>query len=196
MGSEQPRALCGRRGAWEYVPGKTPDIDLAVMALDDDLADELERVYQFATPADVSSTTTKTPGIHYLIAGYPAERNSISNDSISSVATHLITGDIRETVKILPNKSDDFHFALGHPGKIIPTHTGGRFRVPKPQGMSGGGVWRIEIDIPRKFSTTPSLVGVGIEYHKAKQVFIATRVQAAIPLVNDLFRLERGLPVE
>jgi len=62
--------------------------------------------------------------------------------------------------------------------------------------MSGGGVWRIEIDILRKFSTTPSLVGVGIEYHKAKQVFIATRVQAAIPLVNDLFRLERGLPVE
>lgn len=71
MGSERPQPLCGRRGAWEYAPGKTPDIDLAVMALDDDLADELEREYQFTTPADISRATTKTPGIHYLIAGYP-----------------------------------------------------------------------------------------------------------------------------
>jgi hypothetical protein len=40
------------------------------------------------------------------------------------------------------------------------------------------------------------LVGIGIEYHKTKQVFVATRVQAAIPLVNDLYKLERGLPLE
>jgi len=166
------------------------------MALDDDLADELEREYQFTTPADISRTRTKTPGIHYLIAGYPAERNPVNKDGATSLATHLITGDIREAAGQLPNKSDDFHFLLGHPGKVIPTHAGGRFRVPKVPGMSGGGIWRIEIDIPRKLSTTPSLVGIGIEYHKTKQVFVATRVQAAIPLVRDLFRLEQGLPVD
>ncbi len=196
MGSECPRALCGRRGAWEYTPGKTPDIDLSVIALDDDLADELEGVYQFTTPAGTSSITRKTPGIHYLIAGYPAERNSMSKgSSIAPLATHLITGDIRESAEVLPNKSSDFHFVLMHPGKTVPTYKGGRFRVPKVQGMSGGGVWRIEIDVPRRLSTSPSLVGIGIEYHKLKQMFVATRVQAAIPLVNDLFRLERRLPV-
>ena len=171
--------------------GKTPDIDLCVMALDDDLADELEGVYQFVTPAETSNATAKTPGVHYLIAGYPAERNPIRG-TIAPLATHLITGDIRETAEDLPNKSDDFHFVLGHPGKTVPTYTGGRFRVPKVQGMSGGGVWRIEVDVRRKLSTSPSLVGIGIEYHKLKQVFVATRVQAAMPLVNDLFRLERG----
>ena len=193
MGSECPRVLSGRRGAWKYVPGKTPDIDLSVIALDDDLASELEGVYQFATPAETSVTATKTPGIHYLIAGYPAERNPIKH-SIAALATHLITGDIKQTAEGLPNKSDDIHFALGHPGKTVPAYAGGRFGVPKVQGMSGGGVWRIEIDIPRKLSTSPLLVGIGIEYHKAKRVFVATRVQAAIPLVNDLYRLERGLP--
>lgn len=195
MGAEEPRALCGRRGAWEFEPGSTPDIDLCVMALDDDLADELERVYQFVTPAETSVTKPKTPGIHYLIAGYPAERNSIKH-SISPLATHLVTGDIKATAEAFPNKSDDFHFVLGHPGKTVPTYTGNRFRVPKVQGMSGGGVWRIEIDIPRKLSTSPLLVGIGIEYHKTKRVFVATRVQAAIPLVNDLYRLERGLPAD
>jgi hypothetical protein len=193
MGSEGPRALVGRRGAWEYVAGETPDIDLCVIALDDELASELEGDYEFATPAGMSNTTKKTPGIHYVIAGYPAERNPIKG-YMAPLATHLITGDIRDSAEALPGKSNDFHFVLGHPGKTIPTHAGGRFRVPKVQGMSGGGVWRIEIDIPRKLSTTPSLVGIGIEYHKAKQLFVATRLEAAIPIVNDLFTLERGLP--
>ncbi|MFZ1005430.1 MAG: hypothetical protein WAN65_01250 [Candidatus Sulfotelmatobacter sp.] len=170
---------------------------MSVIALDDDLASELEGAYQFATPAETSNTTTKTPGIHYLIAGYPAERNPVrlSGGSIAPLATHLITGDIKDTAEALPGKSNEFHFVLGHPGKIVPTHAGRRFRVPKVPGMSGGGVWRIEIDVLRKLATSPSLVGIGIEYHKARQVFVATRVQAAIPLVNDLFRLERGLPL-
>lgn len=38
-------------------------------------------------------------------------------------------------------------------------------------------------------------VGIGIEYIKAKQIFVVTHVQAAIPLVDDLFSLERGLPL-
>lgn len=197
MGSERPHALRGRRGAWEYVPGKTPDIDLSVMALDNDLADALEGVYQFATPAETCYTTAKTPGIHYLIAGYPAERNPVSPGRLfAPLATHLITGDIRDGAETLPGKSNDYHFLLGHPGKTITTYTGARFRVPKVQGMSGGGVWRVEIDIPRKLSTSPCLVGIGIEYHKTRKVFVATRVQAAIPLVNDLFRLEKGLPAD
>lgn len=195
MGPERPRALVGRRGAWEHIVGETPDIDLCVIALDDELAGELEGEYEFATPAGTSSAATKTPGIHYVIAGYPAERNLIKS-RIAPLATHLITGDIGNDAEALPGKSNDFHFVLRHPGKTIPSHAGGRLRVPKVQGMSGGGVWRFEIDIPRKLSTTPSLVGIAIEYHKAKRLFVATRVQAAIPLVNDLFRLELGLPLD
>jgi hypothetical protein len=139
MGSERPRALRGRRGAWEYVPGATPDIDLSVIALDDDLASELEEAYEFATPAGTSKTTTKTPGIHYLIAGYPAERNPIrAGDSIKPLATYLITGDIRDAAEALSGKSNDCHFVLGHPGKTVPTHAGGRFRVPKGPGHEWG----------------------------------------------------------
>lgn len=197
IGSEGPLPLSGRRGAWQYSPGKSPDIDLSVITLESDLGDELEGVYQFTTPAGTSNAIRRARGIHYLIAGYPAERNSPSKRHlIAPVATHLITGDLRETVEGLPNKSDDIHFMLGHPGKTVPTYSGGRFRVPKVHGMSGGGVWRIEIDVGRRLSTSPSLVGIGIEYHKANQVFVATRVHAGKPLVNDLFRLERGLPVD
>jgi hypothetical protein len=165
------------------------------MTLDDDLADELVGIYQFVTLGETSHAITKTPGVHYLIAGYPAERNSVAKGRIAPLATHLITGDIRSVPESLPGKSNDFHFVLKHPGKTIPTLAGGRFRVPKAQGMSGGGVWRIEIDTLQKLSTSPLLVGIGIEYHKTKQLFVATRVQAAIPLADDLFRLERGLPV-
>jgi hypothetical protein len=197
IGATRPHALRGRRGAWEYVPARTPDIDLAVMELEGDAIADLEAEYQFSTPADTSTVKPKTPGIHYLIAGYPAERNRIrSLNSLPSLATYLITGDIQNTCEMHLDKLDATHFALGLPGRVVPKLGGGRFRVPKVQGMSGGGVWRIEIDIPRQLATTPLLVGAGIEYHKTKQLFIVTRVQTAIPLIMDLMRLSEGLPLD
>lgn len=194
VGAERPHPLLGRRGAWEYNPGRTPDIDLAVIELDDHGVPDLEAQYQFSTPANTSTVRPKSAGVHYLIAGYPAERNRIKSPNLlPSLATYFITGDIRSTSAIQHiDKADDYHFALGLSGRVVPKLGGGRFRVPKVQGMSGGGVWRIDIDIQSKLATTPFLVGVGIEYQKTKQLFIATRVQAAIPLVSDLMDLSQG----
>ncbi len=109
----------------------------------------------------------------------------------------MITGDIRD-VKGLAHfdKTDGEHFALSVPNREVARLGGGRFRLPQPHGMSGGGVWRLEIDIPNRLAATPLLVGVGIEFYTAKRVFVATRVQVAIPLVRDLMRLSAHLPLE
>lgn len=58
--------------------------------------------------------------------------------------------------------------------------------------MSGGGIWRLDIDIPNRLATTPLLVGIGIEHHKSKGIFVATRVQQAIPLLQDLIEFVNG----
>jgi hypothetical protein len=52
--------------------------------------------------------------------------------------------------------------------------------------MSGGGVWRVEIDTVEKLVSRPLWVGIGVEYHSAQKTFVATRVQAAAPLAWDL----------
>ena len=58
--------------------------------------------------------------------------------------------------------------------------------------MSGGGVWKFEIDIHRRYATIPQLVGILIEHHSNKNVFVASRIQLAIPLVHDLIKLLPG----
>lgn len=186
---EIPRVLTGRRIVWDYNPGVTPDLDLALVELTDEEASDLEKTYQFTTPAGTSTTKPKTPGIHYVLTGYPASRNRfVSPRSYPSArATHLTTGDIVDVSTLaVRDKTDETHFALGLPYREVPRMGGGRFTIPKAAGMSGGGVWMLEIDIPARLATTPLLVGIGIEHHRPRGFFVATRVQQAIPLLHDL----------
>lgn len=190
MGHEEPRFLSGARIAWDYKPGNAPDLDLTLIHLPSDEAADLQHRYQFTVPSTTSEPMPKTPGVHYIIAGYPATRNRFISPKFypSARATHLITGDITTVQGLcLPDKFDLTHFAISLPYKTVPTLLGGQFHVPKVSGMSGGGIWRLEIDIARSLAETPLLVGIGIEHHKSKGVFIATRVQQAVPLALDLF---------
>lgn len=189
MGYDGPRFLSGARIAWDHKPGAAPDLDLTLIELPAEEAADLERQYQFAIPAETTTVEEKTPGIHYIIAGYPAARNRYRAPRFypSAMATHLITGDIASVEPLaLPDKTDATHFALSLPFETIPRTGGGEFRVPKASGMSGGGVWKIHIDIPRRLASTPQLAGIGIEHHRAKGVFVATKVQQSIPLLRDL----------
>jgi hypothetical protein len=129
--------------------------------------------------------------VHYLLAGYPFIRNRITSTDLTppALATHLITGHIESTQIVKSkDKTDECHFALSFPLAHIRTLYGDIFRVPKPQGMSGGGIWRLDIDTTTHMATTPQLVGIGIEYHKTKKVrvFVGTRVQVALSLATDL----------
>lgn len=183
------RVLKGRRIAWSHDRGSAPDVDLTLVELTDEEAADLETTYQFTTPAQTSRTKPKTVGVHYVLSGYPASRNRFRSPRHypSARATHLTTGDIRDVSEFsLVDKQDDTHFALSLPFETVPRTGGGAFRVPRTAGMSGGGVWLLEIDIPRRLATTPLLVGIGIEHHRGRGIFVATRVQQAIPLLDDL----------
>lgn len=195
-GSNGPRVLRQQRLAWEYKPGRTPDADIALIALtQDDLAD-LSMTYQFSDPQTVATTKTIAPGIHYLIAGYPSARNKVKsrNQSPPAMATYLMTGKIQSVAPLQhTDKTDSHHFALCFKGDEVRTLDGAPFHVPKPQGMSGGGVWRLDINLSSGLTTTPLLVGIGIEYHKAEETFVASRIQNAIPLAHDLVNLLSGV---
>lgn len=59
--------------------------------------------------------------------------------------------------------------------------------------MSGGGVWRLEINLSSGLATTPLLVGIGIEHHRTEETFVVSRIQNAIPLAHDLVKLLSGV---
>lgn len=195
-GTSGPRVLRQQRLAWEYKPGQTPDADIALIALtQDDLAD-LSMSYQFSDPQSVATTKTIAPGVHYLIAGYPSVRNKVKSRNYSppAMATYLMTGKIQSVASLRhTDKIDSHHFALCFKGDEVRNLDGVPFHVPKPQGMSGGGVWRLDIDLTSGLATTPLLVGIGIEYHKTEETFVASRIQNAIPLAHDLASLLSGV---
>lgn len=186
---DRPLALRDFRISWDYQQGSTPDADVALLALPKDDADILKRIYWFSDTESTATVRRKAPGIHYLLAGYPSVRNRIKDRELAppALATHLITGDIRSVLETQSkDKSDACHFVLHFPKNNARTLDGDSFRVPKPQGMSGGGVWRIDLDTRSWEATTPLLVGVGIEYHKENDLFVATQIQLAISLAEDL----------
>lgn len=188
-GENQTHALTDLRGAWAYSPGQVPDLDVAVIRLEPSCADDLQERHWFCTPDDVRSVLPKTPRIHYLIAGYPASRNRKRpiQYGLPSRATALITGEICSVDEVRSvDKTDEHHFAVAFPHKKVTGQEGKDFHVPPPYGMSGGGVWRVEIDPVERLVNSPYLVGIGVEYHKAQKIFVATRVQAVAPLARDL----------
>ena len=188
-GENRPHALTDLRGAWEYKPGHEPDFDVAVIRLEASCADDLQERHWFSTPDDVKSVLPKTPRIHYLIAGYPASRNRKKpiQYGLPSRATALITGDIASIDEVsCIDKTEEHHFAIAFPYEKVPGQRGKEFHVPPPYGMSGGGVWRVEIDPVERTVSRPYLVGIGVEYHKTLKIFVATRVQVVTPLAADL----------
>lgn len=195
-GTDGPRVLRQQRLAWEYKPNQTPDPDIALIALSEDDVADLSGRYQFSYPGTVTTTKAVTPGVHYLLAGYPSVRNRVKSRHFSppALATYLVTGNIQSVAGLnLNDKTDAHHFALCFKGDEVRSVSGDPFRVPKPQGMSGGGVWRLDIDVLSKLATTPLLVGIGIEYYKPDQIFVVSRIQNAIPLAHDLVHLLSGV---
>lgn len=196
VGNHGPRVLRQQRLVWEYRRNETPDRDIALIALSDEDAADLSACYQFSTPATTASATPRIPGVHYLIAGYPAVRNrmKLRGDAPPGRATYLITGNIVpvSTLSVI-DKSDASHFALSFHDAEIQGANGTLFRIPKPHGMSGGGVWRLDIDVGAGLATMPMLVGVGIEYLRHTETFVASRIQLAIPLSHDLQALTAGI---
>src|SRR5581483_2532913 len=189
FGDSKPHALIELRGAWEYQQGQQTDLDIAVIGLGERCANDLQARHWFSSPEDVSVVKPKTPGIHYLIVGYPASRNKRRpvQFGLPSRATALITGDICSVMTVQGiDKTEEAHFAIAFPHKKIDTPGGGVFHEPPPYGMSGGGVWRVEIDTVHRLVGKAFLVGIGVEYHKAQRTFVVTRVQAAAPLAMDL----------
>jgi hypothetical protein len=136
-----------------------------------------------------------------MIAGYPASRNRVRSrvQGLPSRATFFVMRELLPLTSLrATDKSDDVYFALSVPVEHRRAD-GGTFHVPDLRGMSGGGIWRFGVDNRTRLVTTPTLIGIGIEFHKRERAIVATRIQAAIPLVRDAAshcRLKRHSPSE
>jgi hypothetical protein len=77
------------------------------------------------------------------------------------------------------------HFALHVPTGRAHGFDFKPLALPKLQGMSGGGIWRVRLNPKDGTVAEALLVGVGIEYHVREAALVATRIRSVLPLLQQ-----------
>lgn len=182
--------LTGEKRGFAYIRGQTADLDLALIVLNDEERSQVRLHYDMSYFQSCGSPDRSRAGAFYVVAGYPQSQNKMSPRLMRS---NRAVGDfyiLRHRVPVadlrLEGKYDALHFALGAPPKSAISGDGRRVSFPSPSGLSGGGVWRLEIRRSAAAAPKPRLVGILIEHHKQPGVFICTRVREVERMVLDL----------
>lgn len=192
IGSDSFLEVGRRRIGYKYIKNERVDTDLAVVELTAAEADELARRFSFSIPEDVGDISPEERYVLYSLVGYPFSHNKpkpATLELIRARTTYIVTN--RRALEPLSTygegKYERVHFALEVASVATNAHRE-PITLPKAQGMSGGGVWRIDVDQSTGQLSLPKLVGIGIEHNRQKGVFIATRIQYLLPLLKDLAR--------
>jgi hypothetical protein len=190
LGVDRAVDLTGEKRGFGYLPGQTADPDLALIVLNDEERSQVRLHYEMSYFQSSGSPHRSRNGAFYVVAGYPQSQNKMSPRLMRSnraVGNYYIT---RHRVPVadlrLEGKYDAVHFALSAPPKGAIRNDGRRVSFPSPAGLSGGGVWRLEIGRSAAAAPKPRLVGILIEHHKQPGVFVCTRVREVERMVLDL----------
>ncbi len=199
LGREDLLSLSGERRGFEHLKRPTStkstsveptiDVDLALIVLNPSEAADLHRRFSFTYETDLIEARPSDETSLYVLVGYPFSKNKPTPHSGNEVSTNALFFVSRKISSVadspVTGKHAMVHFALPAPPEgtkdmtgVLPTH-------PKPQGMSGGGVWRIQVD-PKEPISLPRLVGIGIEYDRNNSRFVCTRIQHVQPMLADL----------
>jgi hypothetical protein len=190
LGATRAVDLTGDRRGFGYIVGKTADVDVALIVLNDEERTELRRHYEFwysvnfVKPRDIGS------GALYAVFGYPQSQNKMSprlKGSNRAVGNFYVSPDRVSVAEMrLPGKFEAVHFALVAPPKSALSMDGRRTNFPTPSGVSGGAVMRLDFSHHPAVAPTPRLAGMLIEHHKKPGAFICTRIEAVETMVREL----------
>jgi hypothetical protein len=170
------------------------DVDVSALALPSEVVYEMSNFYHFTLASELGQTEDFDELTFYGLVGCPYSKNKFKaalKGSRKIAPYFYVSRDIIPLDSLSPNsqKMDGVHFALkAYFKEIRPVHP------PKPNGISGCGVWKVKIDPVSRIVLPPQLVGVGIEYHKKADCFVATHIGAAATVLTLLDQaLERGV---
>jgi hypothetical protein len=193
IGRDRLLEVTGKRVGYKYLKNERVDTDLAVVQLDTREADEMMKRFSFSTPMDVAHVAqAESKYILYSLVGYPFSRNRPKPRGFKVITARptYVTTNRRAALprRGVDGKHEEVHFALWADADKIVNADSKPITLPKAQGMSGGGVWRIDVDDSSGQPGSPKLVGIGIEPPHQDDLFVATRVHYIVPLLRDLYQ--------
>jgi len=149
--------LAGPIVALQYPGQPEVDADIALIFLNSATALALAATYQFTSAHEIEASTPVNDFTWYAVAGYPGSKNKpVGRTRDVTISSAYIFARALTQIAPLgaPGKHDSTHLAMPvHPDQYRGLGDS-REHLFRLHGMSGGGVWRIDID-----ATTGSLTG-------------------------------------
>lgn len=177
-----------RTGTVSDHPGKVIDADVGIFRLPAEAVEQMSDRFSFSDEREMSDITPHTILTIYVFLGYRYTRNKPKPKSLQEI--HVVPNYIvmreRFPLDLLPNAEQlrpHVHEAFSAPHEIITGITGEPMNMPKLHGMSGGGIWKLEINKSTNRVLPPKLSGIAIEHHRSIGAVVATRLNCAISLI-------------
>jgi hypothetical protein len=158
-------------------------IDIGYVKLDESAVDELGSV-SFLGPDDLDPNDAPGPTNLYIGLGFPAKSSKKDlNQKIVRSRMISVTGSVNETMYAELGLQEESHILINYDRENM-VRDGVKQAAPKPEGMSGGGLWRFDATNLRP-SRIGKLVGILTEYRDRKRYMLATRISVVIESIRN-----------
>jgi hypothetical protein len=178
--------------AFDYMKGKGPDNDVCVSLFSSEIIENLHPALKIVNENQISSVSAYDKLTLYAFVGYPHSKNkskpkSLTNQVQMKPYYYVVRESIEFAQLITTDKNSRIHVAFSVPfSKANDINLQRNIQPPDPHGISGCGVWLIELNKASGRIERKELVAVGIEYLKSQAAFIATRIDVAVRAIQQL----------
>ena len=163
-------------------------VDLGMVKLDKAIVASVVQVNRIgANDIDPSDSPRRFTG--YGFAGYPSSQNKPRPGRKLRMSSSIVTVvPVEESRYAEVGAHPLIHFAGDFKRDAILDRSGKRVTAPDPHGMSGGGVWRLgRFQELEHRSVKPSLIGIGIEFHKENRLLLGIRASFLVASLAACF---------
>jgi hypothetical protein len=178
--------FASEKAAFEYKKGTNRDHDICIVRIPSSVVENLHTHYQIVEKTEISIVNPYDKLTFYAFVGYPHSKNKPKPNSVSKeIVLKPFYYVLREFLDIGKldsiDKYEDLHVAFNAPFKQFRDISLQNYiQPPKPNGISGCGVWKIELNKDTGQVDRLSLVAVGIEYLKKDNAFVATLIYSPL----------------
>ena len=164
------------------------DADIVCIPMSENLADSVGEMCEFVEPDDIGHPDDEIHGCgsRFLLIGFPNSSNKQAVIDPSTGRARKGWGNTAFFAEPQHRLPDDFvardgqssasHFALEGNTKMRPFVGGSICHAPKLNGMSGGGVWKLQIDPRTQLVERCALVGIFIKQDSWRGKIVLTSV--------------------
>lgn len=131
----------------------------------------------------------------YLVLGYPYSRSRIDRDKVETKAAPpmlLTTGPLPQSVYAPLGLGEDTHLILSFDPSRQTYTAAGKRAMPKPDGISGGGIWRF--DSARDLSVSSAkLVAIVTDWiRRPRSLLVGYRISLALGAILERYPKRRA----